>query len=790
MNARSAVVMALLAAVPVAIAHADDQLVLKDGRKLVVTRLARRAGKVRFETQDGKVFEVPEDQVISPPLDSIPAAGAPPAPAPPAPAAPPQVVELKDGRKLSVTRLARRNGKVRIETTDRKVFEIAEDQVVSPPLDSIPGTAAPVAAAAETEPQLLELRDGRKISVTRLVRRGRQVLFETAKGEHFAIAEDQVISPSLAEIPVLGAAPKPRPAPKPVPAPVPAPPAVEPGPPPAPMLPIAAATPAPATPPQPAGGTALSEAEFAPYPSRWDILDRLPNDPRIVRGRPIDPYNQNVLKGDKPIAGDSLFLVLTGTLELPVEGRRLPVPSGVSTAVPGSLEFFGQGDQYFTTPRALVSAELFQGQTAFKPKTWAVKATGAFDLNYLKVNERNLVTADVRDQLTRRREDASLEEAFGEVKLATLSRNYDFVSARVGIQPFVSDFRGLVFSDSNLGARLFGNASNNRWQYNAAYFDLLEKDTNSDLNTFEKREQKVAIANVFRQDFLVPGYTLSASFHYSKDEPNFHYDKNGILTRPAPVGLPEPHEIVSKYVGVAGDGHVGRLNLSNAFYYAFGRDELNVVAGKGVDIRAWLGALEASVDRDWLRVRLSGFWASGDGDPGDDKAKGFDSIYDNPNFAGGPFSFWNRSAIALTQTKVLLKPPNTLLPSLRSNKFEGQANFVNPGLRLAGIGIDAEVAPKLKAVLNANYLWFDKTEPLKTLLFQSVLEKSIGVDWGAGVIYRPLLNENIVITTGITGLLPARGFDLIYGSDPCGVAGCGASSRKLFNGFVNVKLTY
>ena len=37
----------------------------------------------------------------------------------------------------------------------------------------------------------------------------------------------------------------------------------------------------------------------------------------------------------------------------------------------------------------------------------------------------------------------------------------------------------------------------------------------------------------------------------------------------------------------------------------------------------------------------------------------------------------------------------------------------------AGIGDPTEVA-----ILNANYLWFDKTEPLKTLLFQSVLEKS------------------------------------------------------------------
>ena len=775
-------------------AAADEQLVLKDGRKLTVTRLARRAGKVRFETADGKVFEVPEDQVVSPPLDSIPAAPAA-APAETASAPQQQQLVLKDGRKLTVTRIARRGGKVRFETADGKAFEVPEDQVVSPPLSSIPATPAAAEPAAvpeaPAEPQLLELKDGRKISVTRLVRRGNLVLLETTKGERFSVKEDQVVSPPLASIPMFGAKPAPAPAPAPtLPAPVvpaapapeaPAPPAPPPGPPPTPPRPI---------PPQPAGGTALSDAEFVPYPDRWDILDKLPDDPRIVRGRKIDPYNQNVLKGDRPIMGDSVFLVLTGVLEVPFEGRRLPVASGVSTATPAEVEFFGNGDQVFTTPRALISAELFGGQTAFKPKTWAIKATGAFDLNFLKVDERNLVTADVRDDVTRTREDAALEEAFGEVKLATLSPNYDFISARVGIQPFVSDFRGFVFSDQNLGARLFGNAGNNHWQYNAVYFDLLEKDTNSDLNTFEKREQKVAIANVFRQDFLTKGYTISASFHYSKDEPDFHYDQNGILTRPAPVGLPEEHEVVSKYVGLAGDGHLGRLNVSHALYYAFGTDELNVVAGRPVDIQAWLGALEASVDRDWLRLKVSGLWASGDGDPLDGKATGFDSIYDNPNFAGGPFSFWNRSAIALTQTKVLLKGPNTFLPDLRSNKFEGQANFVNPGLRLIGIDAEADLTPKVKAVLNANYLWFDKTEPLKTLLFQSVIEKSIGLDWGLGVLYRPWLNENVVITTGITGLLPGHGFDLIYQSSPCSVAGCGADSRKLLNGFVNVKLTY
>jgi hypothetical protein len=771
-------------------ALADEQLVLKDGRTLTVTRLARRNGKVRFETKDGKVYEVPEDQVVSPSLDSI--SGGAPVEAAAAPAAEgPQVLELKDGRKIIVTRLARRNGKVRIETKDGKVFEVPEDQVVSPPLSSIPSTAPsapqPLSGVLET-PQVVELKDGRKITVTRLARRGGLVLFETTTGERFSVSESQIVSPPLASIASVER-PAPGPAPKPAP-PVPAPaiPAI----PAAPTVAVAAEAPTPpkTIAPQPREGTALSEAEFIPLPDRWGILDKLPDDPRLVRGRTIDPYNQNILKADKPIIGDSTFLVVTGVLDAPFERRRLPAIGGVSTETPGEFEFFGAGDQTFTSPEALVSLELFSGQTAFKPKSWALKVEGAFDLNYLDVVERNAVTADVRSGLTRLRHMAALQEAFGEVKLATVSHNYDFVSLRAGIQPFNSDFRGLVFSDDNLGARLFGNADNNRWQYNAAYFDLLEKDTNSELNTFDKREQKVGIANVFRQDFLVPGYTFEASFHSSVDNANFHYDTNGILTRPAPIGLPIPHEVDSRYIGIAGDGHFGRLNLDDAFYYAFGTDNLNPIAGHSVDIQAFLGAVEASFDRDWVRFKLSGFWASGDSNPLQGKATGFDSIVDSSNFAGGPFSFWSRSTIALTQTKVLLKPSDTLLPDLRSNKFEGQANFVNPGLRLVGLNMDVNVSPKVRAILNANYLWFDQTAVLEAVLFQSGIQNAIGLDWGAGVIYRPLLNQNIVITAGVTGLQAGPGFVSIYSSAPCGVAGCGFPSRTLLNGFVDVKLTY
>jgi hypothetical protein len=683
-----------------------------------------------------------------------------------------QVLVLKDGRKIPVANMVRRNGVVLFETTKGERFSVAEDQVVSPPLAAIPVYQAP-AAAAPAGGQVLVLKDGRKIPVRRMARRGGQVRFETVKGETFSVPEGDVVSPALDSIQTLEAQAPATPAPAATPVPTPE------------MA--AAATPvvvaaAAATP------TIFDPNDFKPLPNRWSIA--YPEDPRFATGKIIDPYNQNVLKGDKPFAGNSLFFTLTAELFIPTEFRRVPVGSGVSTANPSELEFFGNGKNGFASPRGTLSAEIFHGDTSFRQKDWAIKATGVFDVNYVINGETNQVDVDVREGKTRRRQDASLEEAFGEARLFTVSPNFDFVSARVGIQPFVSDFRGLIFSDTNLGARLFGNAGNNRWQYNAVYFDLLEKETNSELNLFEMRDQKVFIANVFKQDFLAPGYTISASYHHSQDDPTVHYDANGFLVRPAKIGVVLPHEVDSNYVGLAGDGHFGRLNVSHAFYYAFGKDQLYPLTGKELNISAEFAAVELSVDKDWLRLRTAAVYASGDGDPTDGTGKGFDTIYDKSNFAGGDFSFWSRAGIPLDGTGVLLKTPGSLLPDLRSNKFEGQANFVNPGLMLVNGSIEAELTPKLRFIANANYLAFANTESLKLLTFQQNISKPIGFDMGAGFQYRPQLNQNIVITAGATQLLTGSGFKDIYRSI-CSVPGCGnETNNRLFNVFLNLKLTY
>ena len=517
-----------------------------------------------------------------------------------------------------------------------------------------------------------------------------------------------------------------------------------------------------------------------PEPDRRETLDRwrigFPEYDRYgdkgARGRDIpfrkgrwyDPYNQNVLKGDKPIFGDDYFIVLSAVSTTGFELRRTPSGNNVSSNEPDSNNFFGRPESLSFNQTIQLSFEFFKGQTVFQPRQWAIKISPTFSVpNYLNARENGIVNIDVRRGTNRTDLHASLEEAFAEVKLFDVNDNYDFVSVRAGIQPFTADFRGFLYSDNNLGIRTFGAFSNNKSQFNFAYFRQLEKDTNSGLNSLEElRGQDIFIGNYFRQDFLFKGYTIQGVAAYNHDRADTHYDSNVFLVRPALVGSFRPHAVKAGYIGVNGDGHIGWLNLTNSYYFAFGEDEFNPIAGRKTQIRAHMAAVEASIDRDWLRYKVSAFYASGDKDPTDDKAGGFDAIFDDPNFAGGQFSYWNRQGIRLVSTEIGLVQPNSLLPSLRSSKTEGQANFVNPGLMLLNVGVDAEVTQTVKAIFNANYLRFDRTEPLEYVLFQPRVRHEIGTDLSLGVIYRPFLVNNMTFTFGGNIFLAGKGFRDVY----------------------------
>ncbi|MFN2501824.1 MAG: carboxypeptidase-like regulatory domain-containing protein [Pyrinomonadaceae bacterium] len=481
------------------------------------------------------------------------------------------------------------------------------------------------------------------------------------------------------------------------------------------------------------------------------------------RGRWYNPYEQNVLKGDFPIIGNDYFMVLSAASTTGVELRRTPSGNNVGSANPDSNNFFGRPESFSLSQTIQLSFEFFKGQTVFRPRSWAFKISPTFSIpNYLNARENGIVNGDVRRGTTRTDFHVSLEEAFAEVKLFDTNDNYDAVSIRAGIQPFNADFRGFLYSDNNLGIRGFGAFSNNKTQLNVAWFHQLEKDTNSNLNAFKFRKQNVYIANLFRQDFLTRGYTIQAVGAFNDDRGDFHYDENGFIVRPALAGSARRHNVQAGYVGFNGDGHIGMLNLTNSYYFAFGKDEFNPIAGKKTDIRAHMAAVEASIDRNWLRFRASIFFASGDTDPTDDKATGFDAIFDDPNFAGGQFSYWNRQGIRLVSTEIGLVQGNSLLPSLRSSKTEGQANFVNPGIFIYNAGVDAELTQTVKAVFNANYLRFHRTESLEYILFQPGVRHEIGYDLSLGVVYRPFLINNLTVTFGGNMFFAGKGFRDVY----------------------------
>ncbi len=530
---------------------------------------------------------------------------------------------------------------------------------------------------------------------------------------------------------------------------------------------------------------------YLPKPDRWNTAmpdyRRYPDDPRspYVLGHWYDPFNRNKYKGDYPvltnILGPRTFFNFTGSSTTALDGRRLPTPSNQGSANANSAPFFGKGGQFFLAQTFRLSFDLFKGDTAFRPIDWQVRFTPAFNLNYLATQENGIVNANVAKGTDRFDQHIGLQEAFVEFKLKDLSPNYDFISIRAGIQQFSSDFRGFIFADEQNGVRVFGNLRSNRFQYNAAFFDLLEKDTNSGLNTFQRRYRQVGVANLYIQDAGFKGYTTEFSFDWSNDDPTIHYDDNDFLVRPAPIGTAQPHSVRSYYIGWTGDGHIHRLDINHAFYQALGHDTFNPLAARQVDINAQLAALELSVDEDWLRFRGSFLYASGDANPRGPKdriARGFDSIVDNEAFAGGEFSFFNREGIRLTGTGVGLTSPDSFLPDLNSSKDEGQSNFVNPGIYVVNAGVDAKLTPTLKMVTNVNYLRFVRTEPLEFLLFQNPIHHGIGADASMGVIWRPPLSDNIIVTGGIAVLPPALGLREIY------------QSKTLLSGFGTIRYQF
>ena len=277
-----------------------------------------------------------------------------------------------------------------------------------------------------------------------------------------------------------------------------------------------------------------------------------------------------------------------------------------------------------------LSFDLFHGDAGFKPVDWRIKLVPTLGVSNFSFSELAQTSPNVLQGPRGLANSGRSKRRSSRCKLADLGPDYDFVSVRAGTQPFISDFRGFLFADINRAVRLFGTRFSNRDQFNLVVFPTMGEG-------HEHRAQHVqrpGAEPVLRQ-LLPPGFPLSrlhgpAQPDYDNDPASLKYDNNRFLVRPDADGNFQRHSVNVGYFGWAGDGHWGRYNLTHQFYWAFGYDSLNPLANRPQTINAQMAAIEGSYDRDWVRFRLSFFWASGDGNINNSHATGFDTILDRP----------------------------------------------------------------------------------------------------------------------------------------------------------------
>jgi hypothetical protein len=500
-----------------------------------------------------------------------------------------------------------------------------------------------------------------------------------------------------------------------------------------------------------------------PVPDRWRLVEAIGYKENLW-----DPYNRNVLKADRPVAGDDWFFNITAISDTVYEFRNVVTPSGAAAAADaGEDDVFGRDEQQAFVENLATEFVFYKGDTTFKPPEWEFRLTPVFNYNYVELEEIQNVNVDPREGKTRTDSFVGLQAALVDYEYHINSERYDFDSVRVGIQPFSSDFRGFLFQDNQLGIRFFGTRHNNVFQYNVAAFRRIEKDTNSGLNdvTAPLRDDDVFIANLYWQDLPVRGFTsqVTAAYNRNRESGEFYFNKNNVLERPASLGREAGRDYDVYYVGYNGDGHFGRLNLTTSLYYAFGEESAGTFVAQETDINAYFAAAELSMDFDWFRARLSLLYGSGDDDPFDDKAEGFDAIFENPVFAGADTSYWIRQSVPLVGGgRIAIQTRNGVLNNFRSSKDEGQSNFTNPGIALAGLGADMDLMPQLRVSFNANYISFAESAVVEVARNAGPVDREIGYDLSVALTWRPLFIQNIVVRASYATLIPGEGFKALF----------------------------
>ena len=283
-----------------------------------------------------------------------------------------------------------------------------------------------------------------------------------------------------------------------------------------------------------AAAVAALPNETVPIPDRWRLTDQL----NLVNMRWFDPYNRNTLQGATGRCSDDWFFNLRGDLG----HRRRGAPAAHAgrravarerAAVRSTCSARASSRRSSRTLIALVR-RCIKGDTDFKPPEYEFRFMPVFNVNYAKVEEVRGAATSTRATGRRARDNfVGLQEAFVDKHLRNVSDRYDFDSVRVGIQPFIADFRGFLFQDNPLGVRLFGNARQQPVAVQPrAGSGASRRTPTAGLNDLGQplRDDDIFVANLYWQDFPVPGFTLAGhrALQPQPREPRTsYYDENG-----------------------------------------------------------------------------------------------------------------------------------------------------------------------------------------------------------------------------------------------------------------------
>jgi len=284
------------------------------------------------------------------------------------------------------------------------------------------------------------------------------------------------------------------------------------------------------------------------------------------------------------------------------------------------------------------------------------------------------------------------------------------------------------------------------------------------------------MANLYVQDLGRPGLTSELVVIYDRSRARGTHVTLGGTNVTFTTGARHDYDVV--YLGYGVDGHLGRLNLTGSVYEVIGRESQGVFTAGATKVQATFAALELSRDFDWIRLRASGLYASGDSNPLDGQSHGFDGINQSALFAGSDSSFFIHQRLPLVLGAIDLKQRDSLFPSLRSTGDTGESNFTNPGLVLLGAGADFDFAPSLRVSFDVDRMMFDRTAPLQAILGGAAVSRNIGTDASVDAIYRPFISQNVIARLSVAKLFP----------DPAARRLVGGTAP--FSMFLNLVLTY